>query len=98
EHLLVVRVVDAATAPRVAAQQTPECQHRALEQAELLVRVDRVLGAGRVVLAAAGTEERAQREAVRPHGRDTHVSHDRSSNPGVLGRLRRRTYGQARTS
>src|SRR5690348_7690798 len=56
-------VVDAAEAPRVTAQQPPAGEDDAAEEPVLAQRVDRVLRAGRVVLAAA-REEDAERVPV----------------------------------
>ncbi len=53
KETLVTDVVDAAVAPRVAAQEPPGGQQAAAQETELPKRVDRVLRAGGVVLAAA---------------------------------------------
>src|SRR5207244_1388633 len=63
EHPLLVRVVDTAAAPRIAAEQAPRGQDRAAGEAVVAVGVERVLRARRVVLAAV-TEERADRQPV----------------------------------
>ena len=57
EELLVTRVVDAAVAPRVAAQESPAGEHGAADEAELAKRVERVLRAARVVLARPARRE-----------------------------------------
>src|SRR6185295_8126928 len=75
KHLLVARVVDTAATPGIAAQQAPAGEHGPLEQSELLVRVDRILRAGRVVLALADSKERRKREAVHPDSADPDVPH-----------------------
>ena len=49
----VLGPVDAAVAPRVAAQQPPAGEDAALDEAVRAERVDRVLRAARVVLARA---------------------------------------------
>src|SRR5204863_9815932 len=75
EHLLVARIVHAATAPGVAAEQAPGCEHCPLEEAELPVGLDCVLRAGGVVLAAAGPEEGSQRQPIGPDRSDAQISH-----------------------
>ena len=52
EERLVMRVVDAAVAPRVAAQRAASRRGRPADEPELTQRVGRVVRAGRVVLAA----------------------------------------------
>ena len=69
EQPLVVRVVDAAVAPRVAAQEPPAGEHRAADEPVLAQRVERVLRAGRVVLAGAGREQPEACSATRRRGR-----------------------------
>ena len=56
--------VEPSVAPRVAAQEPPAGEERAAHEALLPHRVDRVLRAGRVVLAGR-REERAERDAGR---------------------------------
>src|SRR3954452_15818762 len=69
-----MRVVDAAVTPRVATEQPPAGENRALDEAELTQRIERVLRARRVVLAAVA-EQRADRPAVGEHQRHGHVLH-----------------------
>ena len=72
---LVACIVDTAAAPRIAAKQAPAREQGPLEETELLVRVDGVLGAGRVVLALPYPEEGREREPVSPDCCDSYVSH-----------------------
>ena len=59
--VLVARVVDAAVAPRVAAEQPPAGDDPAADEPELPERVERVLRAARVVLARARRRQQAER-------------------------------------
>ena len=100
EDRLVAGVVDAAVAPRVAAQQraSPRARLRA-RSPNSRKRVDRVLRAARVVLARAGGVRRpnVQRHAwTRPMPRYSHASRpledvrdlgDEPVLPAVVGRL-----------
>ena len=74
EERLVARVVDAAAAPRVAAEEAPAGEHEPAEDAELAERVERVARAARVVLAALA-EERADERAVGVDGERDDVPH-----------------------
>src|SRR5437762_14371942 len=56
-------VVDAAVTPGVAAEQPPAGEYRPLQDPVLAQSVERVLRAGRVVLAAV-PQQRADRPAV----------------------------------
>src|SRR5260370_12520518 len=66
--------VEPSAAPGIAAQQSPPGEQRAPQQAFLPYRVDRVLRAGRVVLAR-GRKERTERDAIEPDGRDPEPIH-----------------------
>jgi len=66
EQPLILRVVHAAVTPGVAAKQPPAGEDRALEEAVFAQRIERVLRAGWVVLAAVA-EQRAHGPAVRPN-------------------------------
>src|SRR3954465_3177201 len=68
-------VVDAAAAPRVAAQKTPAGEGGAADQAALAQRVDRVLRAARVVLARVRRREQPERPAPRVDQADADVPH-----------------------
>ena len=74
EQPLVAGVVHAAVTPRVAAEKPPGGEHRAARRAVAAKRVDRVLRAGRVVLARSG-EERAHSQLVEPDEGDEDVLH-----------------------
>src|SRR4051794_27567658 len=63
EQPLVLRVVNAAVAPGIAAEQPPAGEKRPFEKAVLAQRIERVLRAGRVVLAAVA-EQRADSPAI----------------------------------
>src|SRR5262245_35918866 len=67
-----MRVVDPALAPRVAAQEPPAGEDHSPHEPVLTQRVDRVLRAGRVVLAAAGKED-AERVPVHVDEPDAEV-------------------------
>lgn len=66
EQPLVMGVVDAAMAPRVAAKKPPSDEDRPLQEPVLTQSVKRVLRAGRVVLAAVA-EHGTDRPAVDPN-------------------------------
>src|SRR5207237_7635625 len=63
EEPLALGVVDPAAAPGIAAKQPPAGEDRPAEEPVMPHRIERVLRAARVVLAAAAPEH-AQRPAV----------------------------------
>jgi len=75
EERRVLGSVDATVTPRIAAKQTPGCEHRALGEPVDSKRVDRVLRAARVVLARARRGEQAKRVPPRIDESDTDVPH-----------------------
>jgi hypothetical protein len=79
--MLVVRVVDAAVAPGIAAKEPPGCEHDPTQEAELTQRVEGVLGATGVVLAATADrlrDERADKRAVRADEKNRDGGQERS--------------------
>src|SRR5262249_60553578 len=66
-------MVNSAVAPRIAPEQPPAGEDRPLHEAVLPQRVERVLRAGRVVLAAV-SEQWAGRPAVDPDKTDGRIS------------------------
>ncbi len=79
--MLVVRVVDSSVAPGIAAEQPPGGEQGAAQEPELTERVECVLRAARVVLAAAADRlgnERADERAVDADERDCDGGQERS--------------------
>src|SRR5919204_5215071 len=74
EQRLVMRVIHAAVTPRVAAEEAPAGEDRSADETVLTQRVDRVLRAGRVVLARV-RKQRTDEPAVDVEGRDREVLH-----------------------
>src|SRR5205823_6816513 len=75
EEPLVFDLVDAATRPGMAAEQPPAGEDATSQQAVAAQRVDRVLRAGRVVLAGR-REERAEGHPVGADEADAEVPHE----------------------
>jgi hypothetical protein len=74
EKPLVLRVIEAAAAERVAAEEPPRGENGPAKYAEAPDRLYRVLGAARVVPAPL-TEERREEELVRPYRGDGQRAH-----------------------
>src|SRR5437764_14722511 len=84
-------VVDAAVAPGVAAEQPPAGEDRPLQEPVLAQSVERVLRAGRVVLAAV-PEQRADRPSVHQDQSDHRIPRGLPDKSGKIAiyRARRR--------
>src|SRR5262245_1918437 len=72
-------VIDAAVAPRVAAQEPPAGEHPTPDEPELPESVDRVLRAARVVLARARRRQEPEGPAPCLNQPDPDVLHDRAA-------------------
>src|SRR5262245_60557280 len=84
EEPAVLELIEAALAEGVAAQEPPAREDGPADRAELLDRLDGVVGTGRVV-TAAGSDRRRDQPLIHPDREDQEGSqqpfHDKRSSP-----------------